>query len=57
MKKLPFKTWEYKEQTKIKHLVFADYFDRWVKILGKYNPLNYIDGFGGIGAYTENGKY
>lgn len=53
--RLPFKTWKYEEQTRIKHLVFADYFDKWVKILGKRNPLNYIDGFGGIGAYTENG--
>ena len=51
--RLPFETWDYKKQTRMKHLVFADYFDKWVKILGKYNPLNYIDGFGGIGAYRE----
>ena len=53
---LPFETWNYKEQTRMKHLVFADYFDKWVKILGKYNPLNYIDGFGGIGAYKQSDK-
>ena len=53
---LPFKTWKYEEQTKIKHEVFADYFDKWVKILGKAHPLNYFDCFGGIGAYKENGE-
>lgn len=52
-KELPFKTWEYEEQTKIKHLVFADYFDKWVKILGSAQPLNYFDCFGGKGAYKE----
>lgn len=52
MEKLPFKTWPYEEQTMMKHKVFQDYFDRWVKILGKYSPLNYVDGFGGCGAYS-----
>ncbi len=54
--KLPFETWEYEEQTKIKHLVFADYFDKWIKILGKAHPLNYFDCFGGKGAYKEGDK-
>jgi len=53
---VPFETWLYEEQTKIKHEVFADYFDKWVKILGKYHKLNYIDCFAGCGAYKENGK-
>jgi len=53
---LPFETWPYEEQTKIKHQVFADYFDKWVKILGKYHKLNYIDGFAGRGAYRQNGN-
>jgi len=52
--KLQFKVWNYEEQTKMKHQVFKDYFDAWVKILGKYNHLNYIDGFGGIGAYQDD---
>jgi|TARA_B100001971_G_C18004688_1_gene439176 three-Cys-motif partner protein len=57
MKKgIPFKTWKYEEQTKIKHLVFADYFDKWVKILGKTQSLNYFDCFGGKGAYEEDGE-
>ncbi|MCG2825254.1 MAG: three-Cys-motif partner protein TcmP [Thermoplasmatales archaeon] len=55
--KLPFKTWAYEEQTKMKHKVFNDYFDKWVKIVGSWSKLNYIDGFGGRGAYEdENGK-
>ena len=48
-----FKTWDYKEQTKAKHEVFNDYIDKWIKIVGAYNKLNYIDGFGGIGAYKD----
>jgi three-Cys-motif partner protein len=54
---LPFKTWPYEEQTEMKHKVFGDYFDKWAQILGKNHPLNYIDGFGGWGAYhTEKGE-
>ena len=56
MGNLPFETWPYEEQTQIKHEVFADYFDKWVKILGKYHRLNYIDGFAGCGAYKKNGQ-
>ncbi|MDD3487685.1 MAG: three-Cys-motif partner protein TcmP [Candidatus Moranbacteria bacterium] len=57
MEKIPFETWEYKDQTKMKHQVFNDYIDKWIKIVGKYHKLNYIDGFGGIGAYKDkNGK-
>src|SRR3989339_741093 len=50
---LPFITWKYEPQTKMKHLVFEDYFDKWVKILGKYHSLNYFDCFGGCGAYED----
>jgi len=53
METLPFKTWAYEEQTQVKHKVFADYFDKWVKIVGKYHNINYIDGFGGCGAYSD----
>jgi len=53
---VPFETWPYEEQTKIKHEVFADYFDKWVKILGKFHKLNYIDCFAGCGAYHDDGK-
>lgn len=53
MSQLPFDAWDYEEQTKMKHKVFEDYIDKWIKIVGKYNKLNYIDGFGGIGAYKD----
>lgn len=56
MTSLPFETWPYEEQTKIKHDVFAAYFDQWVKILGKAHKLNYIDCFAGCGAYRKNGN-
>jgi len=57
MPRLPFETWNYEGQTKAKHEVFNDYIDKWIKIVGAYNKLNYIDGFGGIGAYKDtNGK-
>ncbi len=54
MEELPFKVWEdYELQTKNKHKVLRDYFDKWVKILGKNSGLNYIDCFGGLGAYRD----
>jgi three-Cys-motif partner protein len=57
MEQLPFKTWPYEEQTKMKHKVFSDYFDKWIKIVGSRSKLNYIDGFGGCGAYKDkNGE-
>ncbi|MDX9714036.1 MAG: three-Cys-motif partner protein TcmP [Dissulfurispiraceae bacterium] len=46
--------WEYESQTKIKHFIFEEYFDKWVKILGQRNTLNYFDCYAGSGAYTEN---
>jgi len=56
MEDLPFKTWFYEEQTKMKHRVFAEYFKYWVRIVGSKNPLNYFDCFGGIGAYEDQDK-
>ena len=50
---LDFFLWPYEEQTKIKHFVFKEYFNVWVKKLGKFHNLNYIDGFGGCGAYCD----
>lgn len=43
----------YEEQTKIKHQVLKEYFDRWVKIVGQRNPLNFFDCFAGSGAYLD----
>ena len=53
----PFETKEYELQTEMKHNVFREYFDKWVKILGSsFRTLNYIDGFAGLGAYTKADK-
>ncbi len=52
----PYFAFNYEEQTKIKHQVFASYFDKWVKIVGKDSPLNFIDCFGGCGLYDDNGN-
>ncbi|MCI0469988.1 MAG: three-Cys-motif partner protein TcmP, partial [Nitrospirae bacterium] len=46
--------WPYEPQTKIKHFVFKEYFDKWISIVGKWNDLNYFDCFAGSGAYVEN---
>lgn len=54
MEKLPFETVQYEEQTRIKHAVLASYLDKWFTILGRYNKLNYIDGFCGMGAYKDS---
>ncbi|MDQ1280373.1 MAG: hypothetical protein QG670_1636 [Thermoproteota archaeon] len=54
--RLPFETKDYEEQTEIKHKVFREYFDKWVKILGSAHKLNYVDGFAGLGAYHKNEK-
>jgi len=49
-----FFLWLYEPQTKIKHFVFGEYFDKWVAIVGKWNELNYFDCYAGSGAYIEN---
>src|SRR5690554_1032038 len=51
-----FFMWEYEDQTKIKHYVFQEYIDRWIKIVGSRNSLNYFDCFGGCGAYFQDGQ-
>lgn len=47
-----FRTRGYEKQTEMKHKVFSYYLPIWFQILGRWNEnLNYIDGFGRIGAY------
>ncbi len=49
---VPYETWPYEAQTEMKHKVLKYYLPIWAKILGTFSDgLNYIDGFGGIGAY------
>lgn len=55
MTEMPFITWEYEEQTRIKHAVISTYLNNWFTILGSvYSRLNYIDGFSGAGAYHDD---
>ena len=57
MDNLPFDAELYEEQTELKHKVFRDYFDAWVKILGsRFGRLNYVDGFAGLGAYVKDNE-
>lgn len=56
IKGYPFYFWEIKDHTKVKHRVFADYFDKYVKIVGKHHNINYIDCFGGCGAYIDENQ-
>ncbi len=49
--------WNYEEQTKIKHFVVNEYFDKWIKIVGSRNKdLFYFDCHGGSGAYIDEDK-
>ncbi|MBU4421491.1 hypothetical protein KKB41_00825, partial [Patescibacteria group bacterium] len=49
---VPFETWKYEKQTEMKHKIFSYYLPLWLRIVGRYEKrLNYIDGFGGLGAY------
>ncbi|MCF8307419.1 MAG: three-Cys-motif partner protein TcmP [Bacteroidales bacterium] len=57
-----FVTWPYQKQTEIKHTLLKKYLPVWLSILGKYSGVNYLDGFGGLGAYHNSddiaaGKY
>ena len=46
--------WEYKEHTKVKHILLKKYLGAWLLILGKYNPkICYFDGFAGRGEYAD----
>lgn len=47
-----FFTWPYEEQTEMKHKVLSFYLEPWAKIRSsQYKGLNFVDGFGGCGAY------
>jgi len=46
--------WEYKEHTKVKHILLRKYLAAWISILGVWNPkICYFDGFAGRGEYTD----
>ncbi len=46
--------WEYKEHTRVKHILLRKYLRVWMTALGKYNPtICYFDGFAGRGEYID----
>lgn len=46
--------WEYREHTRVKHILLEKYLKAWIPILGRYNPrICYFDGFAGRAEYTD----
>lgn len=46
--------WEYREHTRVKHILLGKYLKVWITALGKYNPkIGYFDGFAGRGEYAD----
>lgn len=46
--------WEYKEHTKVKHILLKKYLTAWIPILSRWNPrICFFDGFAGRGEYTD----
>lgn len=46
--------WEYREHTKVKHILLKKYLKAWIPILGGRNrKICYFDGFAGRGEYTD----
>ena len=54
MKDSALEKWEYKEHTRVKHILLRKYLKVWITALGKYNPkICYFDGFAGRGEYKD----
>lgn len=51
---VPYKTWYYEWQTKMKHVVLDKYLKSWSIILRNFKRLNFFDWFGWIWAYHLN---
>lgn len=46
--------WEYREHTRVKHILLEKYLTAWIPILGRYNPrICYFDCFAGRGEYID----
>ena len=46
--------WEYREHTRVKHILLENYLSTWITILGRWNPkICYFDGFAGKGEYED----
>ncbi|MEK7309219.1 MAG: three-Cys-motif partner protein TcmP [Planctomycetota bacterium] len=47
--------WEYREHTRVKHILLQQYLKAWIPILGRYNStICYFDGFAGRGEYLDD---
>jgi len=54
MKDSALDKWEYKEHTRVKHILLSKYLKVWITALGKYNDkICYFDGFAGRGEYID----
>ena len=54
MKDSALEKWEYKEHTRVKHILLSKYLKVWITALGKYNPkICYFDSFAGRGEYND----
>jgi|GEM_PF-322429 len=45
--------WEYKEHTRVKHIILKKYLETWINILGKDRKVCYFDCFAGRGKYSD----
>jgi three-Cys-motif partner protein len=46
--------WEYREHTRVKHILLEKYLGAWIPILGRWNQkICYFDGFAGRGEYLD----
>ena len=46
--------WEYREHTRVKHILLEKYLAPWIKILGRrHTTICYVDGFAGRGEYVD----
>jgi len=51
------KKWDYKEHTRVKHVLLDKYLGGWLPILGSFHPkLLIVDGFAGRGEYTDGSE-
>lgn len=46
--------WQYREHTRVKHILLEKYLSAWIPILGRWNAeICYFDGFAGRGEYAD----
>ncbi len=46
--------WEYREHTRVKHIILEKYLRAWIKVVGSsFRRICYFDGFAGRGEYTD----